>query len=100
MAEKIIYDYSGMEGVVSTIKSTSEEYRAAAQTLAQNIENATADWTGASAQKFQELMAGVNQRIGTDLPEVITSLAEQLHANAEHMGNVDAEIAKSIPTLE
>ena len=98
MADKIIFKFPEMNNAATQIKGFSKEYETAATTFVQAITTATAEWEGASKDKFIDFITNaVKPYIGTTIPEVVDGLAQMLDANAEQMQNADAEIAKAIP---
>lgn len=98
MANKIVYHYPQMEAAANNIKGFAEEYRQAAATFKSAIEKATANWEGASKDKFSNLINNsVNKYMSVTVPELVNALGEMLAKNAEGMKNADSEIAKNIP---
>lgn len=95
----IVFKYVEMRNAVEQIKGISERYKAAAIALEENFNTATAGWEGASKERMKMFISGPVMEYTRDtVPQLLTSLAELLTANADQMEKVDSQIAESIPT--
>lgn len=98
MADRIVYRYPDMESVAGKIDGYSTRYAEAGSRLISSIDAATADWEGASKDKFMALVNGsVNNYVTKSVPEWVAALAKVLRQDITSMQEADDQIAASIP---
>lgn len=99
MANKIVFDYDQIASAVTKIRNIAGSYKTAAETLQNKVTAAIGTWEGKSADNFNKLfIEDIKTFTVTNIPEMVTGLADLLEGNAKSMQDTDAEIAKNIPT--
>lgn len=95
----IVFRYVEMRQAVEQIREISSRYQAAANSLEEDFKSATSGWEGDSKDAMDKFIAGpVMEYTRNSVPQLLTTLAELLSANADQMQSADKQIADNIPT--
>ncbi len=98
MANSIVFDYAQMQDAIRALDQLAVQYEEAAKTFLSNMNNATATWSGASKNKFMELVqVSVYKYMAEGVPQTVRGMGQVLKHNIEAMSNADQEIASKIP---
>ncbi len=85
------------EKAVKEIKSYSEEYKTAADTLVNAFTAAIADMEGAAKDALEEFFnTDVKKLITEDIPSALDGMSQLLEANRSNFEEIDKQIADSI----
>lgn len=94
----IIFRYEEMNAAASRIEAISESYRAAGETLINELLTAIEPWEGESKNRFLQLIEGdVQAYLITAVPQTVLSLSQMLKSNSDQMLNADQTLSQNIP---
>lgn len=94
----IVFKYAQMMDTANIIRDLASSYKDAGASFENEFLSATTEWKGASKDKMRLFITGtVGEYTQNTVPQLLTSLAALLEANAKQMETADQQLAEHIP---